>query len=390
HVRTSSESMSAAFLMLSLATSLAIVSRPSPRKLSFALVGFFLGMAFEARFQTAFAGLGLALWLFLSTREKWSCAVYGVMGGVAAILLGACADRWGYGAWVVPAYRYATVNLVEGKAAEFGVSPWWWYFFAFRKMFVAPYGAALVLGVATAFAAAAFSARRFFSLVRTRVNSAGDAESSLAMAAVAVVVPFVLIHMLIGHKEERFLYPVVWAMWMVLLLSLALPLYRYLVQRASWQPWLRRAIVLQCVFSLVLLLRGAFLEINTHAPVFQKLQEESEKVQNLSLLVLEGYNPYVFHCDLDKSCDLKPTTRFLQPKNLTVDCNELPGINPAGALVLQTVVDNPLQSPSAPTGCREILNTRPAWVSVAASLLPEGLRQQAFKQFRFHVLWDCR
>ncbi|HEX2761541.1 MAG TPA: hypothetical protein VHM27_13545, partial [Rhizomicrobium sp.] len=94
-VRTSSETLSAAFFALGLAVAL---REKSARLL--ALSGLLCGLAFEARYQTAMLGLGLFGWLAVIARVRVFGLLTFIGGGAAALFIGALADRWGYGAWV--------------------------------------------------------------------------------------------------------------------------------------------------------------------------------------------------------------------------------------------------------------------------------------------------
>jgi len=37
-------------------------------------------------------------------------------------------DRWFYGRWLFTPLNYFQVNVIEGKSADWGTSPWWDYF----------------------------------------------------------------------------------------------------------------------------------------------------------------------------------------------------------------------------------------------------------------------
>jgi phosphatidylinositol glycan class B len=178
-VRTSSETFSAAFFALGLA--LALDRRTSAR---LALSGLFCGLAFESRYQTGLLSLGLFVWLAVIGREKLPALAAFLGGALAAVALGALADRWGYGAWVFPALGYVDVNLVQGVAAhQFGREP------VFAYLYLLP-------------------AQIFFAI--TLVLIAAMAAMWLRNPRHAVswaTLPFVLAHVAIAHKEARFLFP---------------------------------------------------------------------------------------------------------------------------------------------------------------------------------------
>jgi phosphatidylinositol glycan class B len=134
-----------------------------------------------------------------------------VFGIALATALGAWADHWLYGEWRPVAWNFFRVNLLEGKAAEFGVSPWWEYFRLLATQLMAPPWGILWLVVA---------ALGFFQ--------------SKARPLLFSITPFFLIHCLISHKEFRFLYPLAG----VLPLLLVLGSERFSLK--SRMPWIRR------------------------------------------------------------------------------------------------------------------------------------------------------
>ncbi len=178
-VRTSSETFSAAFFALGLAVALGEKSAPR-----LALAGLMCGLAFESRYQTGLLGLGLFARLVIVARLRVPVLAAFVMGGVAALAIGALADFWGYGQLVFPPLGYVDVNLVQGVAAhQFGREP------VFAYLYLLP-------------------AQIFFAI--TLVLMAAMVAMWLRNWRHAVTwatVPFVLAHVIIAHKEARFLFP---------------------------------------------------------------------------------------------------------------------------------------------------------------------------------------
>ncbi len=151
--------------------------------------GFLLGLSFFLRFQMGFALLGLGAWLVW---QFWSQKRLGQMlapmawlvtGGLAALALGIWADAWLYGKPVCTACNYFTANILENKAANWGTSPWWYY--PVQSLLTAVPPVSLVLLTLL-----------FLGLWRART-------SALAWSFVL----FLLAHTAVGHKEMRFLYP---------------------------------------------------------------------------------------------------------------------------------------------------------------------------------------
>lgn len=178
-VRTASETLSAAFVAIGLGLAL---GAKSPRLL--ALAGLMCGLAFEARYQTAMVGLGLFAWLAVVARVRAAGLAAFVGGGVAALVLGALADRWGYGVFVFPPWDYFQVNIVQGVAAKtFGREP----VFAYLYLLPAQLFFAITLVLMAAMIAMWLRNPRHLLTWTT--------------------LPFVLLHVAVAHKEARFLFP---------------------------------------------------------------------------------------------------------------------------------------------------------------------------------------
>ena len=212
-VRTSSETLSAAFFASGLALAL---GEKSGRRL--AVAGLLCGLAFESRYQTALLGLGLFAWLAIIARVRVPLLAAFLGGGLIALVLGTLADHWGYGGWTFPPFDYYHVNIVQGVAAKtFGREP------GFAYLYLLP-------------------AQIFFAITLVLM------AAMLAMwlrnprhAVTWVTLPFVLTHVMIAHKEARFLFPlaILATAFPVLGLSPRLPLWRESFARLwGWRKFL--------------------------------------------------------------------------------------------------------------------------------------------------------
>jgi phosphatidylinositol glycan class B len=202
HVRNSSESWSGSLCFIGIA--LLLLNKPPEgwkyyKNLpALLLAGFLFGLSFVFRFQTAFLLPGLFLWLLLIGRMRFSQLCLMGLTAVAAIGLGFVIDHWYYGEWVNTAYRYYDANIVQGKAASFGVFPWWWYLNWFFHNGLLPFNLLLMASV-------------FIAWLRYP-------KDMLLWACL----PFLLLHFAIGHKELRFLFPMMSALPWFMGLSLNL------------------------------------------------------------------------------------------------------------------------------------------------------------------------
>jgi GPI mannosyltransferase 3 len=160
-----------------------------------AAAGLLWGLAFYFRYQIGFSIAGAGCWLLFVRRTRLAVVAALAAAFLVACAAGALADRWLYDAWVFTPYEYVRANLIENKAASFGVEPWWFYVGQILLFLLPPFSVVLV-GL---LAAAAWYDRRHVLVWAT--------------------VPFLVGHSLIGHKEVRFLAPLTYAVVPLLVLA---------------------------------------------------------------------------------------------------------------------------------------------------------------------------
>lgn len=215
--RVSSESGSATFLVFALAALLPLATGAGGTaggalsRARLLAAGAALGLAFEFRYQAGVAVAGLLLWVVVHDRHRWR-SLAGLAAGMAIPLaLGLVVDAWGYGSFQVVPWRYLAVNLLEGKAASFGTSPLPAYTWFLAGLFP-PFGLAILLGLLLF----------WWRFPRHLLTFA--------------TLPFVAVHSLIGHKEIRFLFPILPAAALCVILLLAAP-----SAPRTWERWGTRA-----------------------------------------------------------------------------------------------------------------------------------------------------
>jgi phosphatidylinositol glycan class B len=150
------------------------------------LAGLFLGFSFFFRFQIGIAILGLGCWLFFVKRISWQSTLMLAGSALFAVFISLVIDFWFYSEWVFTPARYFDINIIHHKAAEWGVQPWWYYFSLFTLKVMPPISIVLLL---------LFLA----GLFRNRTG-----------VFVFILIPFLLVHLFLGHKEIRFLFPMVY------------------------------------------------------------------------------------------------------------------------------------------------------------------------------------
>lgn len=145
------------------------------------LAGLTMAIGFFVRFQMAFAYFGLFVWALFFERHQWRRYVTILVCFVVGCFLMVSLDSWGYGKWVFTPWHYFRLNILENKAAQWGLFPWWHYF-RIAVSLIPPIGIAGLIF--------------FFIWIYYR------RKNPLSWAALF----FLVGHMAVGHKENRFLF----------------------------------------------------------------------------------------------------------------------------------------------------------------------------------------
>jgi len=187
NARFASETWAGAFLCLGIVLVLAACKEKHRFAILSALTaGLVLGFAFYLRFPVALALVGLGLWLIVIERPGIKIFAAMALGFLLALGINLVLDYWFYGKWILTPVNYFLVNLVDAKAAQFGVDPWWYYLEKLLLLMVPPISLVLLSAMAAAV------------ILRPR------------NILVWTVVCFVVGHSFIDHKETRFLMPVIY------------------------------------------------------------------------------------------------------------------------------------------------------------------------------------
>ena len=265
---------------------------------SMIVAGLLLGLAFMFRFQIGFALVGVAAWLAVRRRVPFSSVLPLALGGLVAFAIGTAVDAWFYGHLVFTPWRYFDAFAHQVKADEFGVSPWWFYFTTFLTVAVPPISLILLILAG-------------FGVYRARNNLMTWAFAS-----------FVMLHVVVGHKEMRFLFPMAFP-----LLWLAVNGWESLRARIRWRRATNAFGWITGTINLVALIIVCTRPAQQFLPAWRFLYDAS---RNAPVTVyVEQRSPY----DMEK---LKP--HFYDAAKLTVrivpSWTELNGVQ-VGDLVLQ-------------------------------------------------------
>jgi phosphatidylinositol glycan class B len=177
-VRPLNEALASSFLLCAICFGL--LACENLRERYFLLAGLFASLVVTLRLHLAPGVLVLAIWVCrFDIRHRW---LPFLLGTLPAFVVFGVADWIAWGAPFSSFIGYVQVNLVDGKASEFGVEPFWWYCEQIwdNWSFFVPVSVLLVL----------------YSL---RANSLW----------LLVSVSIILSHSFIPHKEYRFVYPAI-------------------------------------------------------------------------------------------------------------------------------------------------------------------------------------
>jgi len=217
-VRFSSETYSGLFFILALVTFI----RHKESHKNTVLIGLLMGLSFLFRFQMAFAAFGFGLWLLFVNKSNWHDIIKLSLGFLLMVGVGILIDSWFYGEFVFSPWNYFYENVVNDVASTFGGKPWYYYP---GKMVVYP---SIFIGIPL-----------FLSFVIVLVLN----YKNLFLWC---IIPFVIVHTLIPHKEERFMFPLIYMFPFVMMSA-----YKYLNDYLENKKYMRLINWILVVFFLV-------------------------------------------------------------------------------------------------------------------------------------------
>jgi GPI mannosyltransferase 3 len=181
NVRFSSENWSGSIFLIAFSL---LNIKHFPNRIFYLYIGMILGLSFLFRYQTGLLVAGLILWhLFIN--KNISNTIFLMLGVIILIGIGILIDRWFYGNWTLTTWNYFNQNILQNRVSDFGIRPWWYYI---ERTFIQ--------GIPP------FSIIYIVSFVLVFIYKRKDLLTW-------TIFPFLFIHFIIGHKEIRFLFPVI-------------------------------------------------------------------------------------------------------------------------------------------------------------------------------------
>ena len=187
HSRTSSENLGMTFFLIGiLFFDLILKLKRNNKKFYYELLaGIFLGLAIITRYQILIFVFAIYLWVFIYSLNYNNIKSLIVIGFniIFILVLGLVFDFFGYQEINITYYNYFYTNFISGMLDNFGRDPWWFYFLEIPKSFFPPIGLLFIIA--------------FIYLVYKKYNN----------LIIFISFFYFLIFIFIGHKELRFLFP---------------------------------------------------------------------------------------------------------------------------------------------------------------------------------------
>jgi GPI mannosyltransferase 3 len=265
-VRFSAENIAGLLFMLALTVVLPLDKHTNRRAGHFFIAGVLLGISLFIRVQMVFALAAFVVWALYYRKWAISGWVLAAAGGLAAVGICVCIDRWFYGAWLFSPYNYFHANVVEHIASRYGVYPVWYYFTEFINIAVPPISLALL--------------PLFFYGMWLKKNHPFSWISTV----------FILGHCMPAHKEFRFLFPMMLPFIFFACAGFDVFISKYADRPSGLPRWLRASvrvfIALNCILLAIKAFSPAYEPISYLEAVYR--YAKNEKI----ILVADDKSPY--------------------------------------------------------------------------------------------------
>ena len=181
NVRFSSEGWATSLFILAYAL---YFFQESEKTKKYFFIGMLLGLAFLSRYQIGFFILGFGMWLLLQKSEKISSIWLIILGFIASLSIGILLDYWLYGKLTLSSWNYFEWHIIKGSIDNI-TEPWWFYIYYSMVQLIPPITLFVPLIIAV-----------FWILFPRHPIT-------------WITIPFILFHHYFGHKEMRYLFPVI-------------------------------------------------------------------------------------------------------------------------------------------------------------------------------------
>ena len=187
HSRTSSENIGMIFFIIGIIFFDFLLQLKNKNKYFYyeILAGIFFGLAIITRYQILIFVFGIYLWVFIFSLNYNNIKSLLIISFniILVLIFGLIFDTYGYQRINITYYNYFYANFISGMLDFFGKEPWWFYFIEIPKSFFPPIGLLFLIS--------------FTYLIFKKFNN----------IIIFISFFYLLVFVIIGHKELRFLFP---------------------------------------------------------------------------------------------------------------------------------------------------------------------------------------
>jgi len=261
HSRTSSENLGMSFFIIGILFFDFLLQLKNNNKYFYyqILSGIFFGLAIIARYQILIFVFGIYLWVLIFSLNYNNIKSLLIISFniILVLIFGLVFDTFGYQKINITYYNYFHANFISGMLDFFGKEPWWFYFIEIPKSFFPPIGILFLIS--------------FIYLIYKKFNN----------LIIFISFFYLLVFVIIGHKELRFLFPLLFFSPFFIcffLDSLIKSKFVYLIK------------VLLVFFNLIFLIIFSIIPATEQVGLYKYIYENKNELTNI---YYEDDNPYL-------------------------------------------------------------------------------------------------
>jgi phosphatidylinositol glycan class B len=296
-VRFSSENWSGNIFIIAFSL---FVLKPSSKYYFYLIIGFLLGLSFLFRYQTGFLITGLILWNLFIKKDFVNTFLL-VFGVLILVFIGILIDYWFYGQWTLTAWNYFDQNIIQNKVSNFGTELWWFYFDEVFNRAIPPFSIIFILCPILYFI---FKTKDLLTWT---------------------LFPFLFIHFIIGHKEIRFLFPIIGFLPILIIKSIELINEKWkekLLEKKLFKLFVKGFIITNMAVLLVVIFKPA----NDQISLFSKIYSDYKQPTVLNYMENNPYKNIFFYkrnnLEVKKIESLQQIQFIINKKQLLIDSTD--------------------------------------------------------------------
>ncbi|ANI89374.1 hypothetical protein A9P82_08765 [Arachidicoccus ginsenosidimutans] len=284
-IRFSSEIWSGLFFLLAVCYLIPDINRGFKYSV---IGGIFFGLSYLCRFQSAIMIIGLVLWLLIIQKRKFKQIIILSLSIFLIIIFGVYIDYLYYGDWTLTVWNYFNMNIVNDMASDFGVMSAYSFMVAAINQALFPFGILIL-----------------FCLVVLIIR----APKSFVVWCVA---PLLVIHLIVPHKEVRFLFPIIYFIPFIIFKAASLIANHFQRNIIKDNRWLTKSI--DFIYLLPITINIIYLVVALFSPPIHGRMAIAKYIYNhypneqIQLLSFKQNNPFKPYSVLRQS--------FYEMKNL--------------------------------------------------------------------------